>query len=802
MNKRITCFVAYHGEQQTLKTINELFRSDLTENIFILSEEEDPTFNMPERCSWITTETIDGTDAYRQIAGHCLTPYTLLYMSSHQLKLGFMALERMTDYLEDAACGMAYADRWEYKQGKLTQHPVIDYQEGSVRDDFDFGSLMMFRTAALKDAVEDISAQQNYAYSALYAVRLALSRRSKITHIRELLYTESEDDTRQSGQKQFDYVDPRNRSVQIERELVFTHHLQKTGCWLPPIIRKIQLGREQFEYEASVIIPVKNRVRTIEDAIKSVLAQQASFPFNVIIIDNHSDDGTTEVIDSFKDDQRIIHIVPEREDLGIGGCWNLGIRHPQCGRFAVQLDSDDLYSGPSTLQTIVDKFYEEGCAMVIGSYRMTNFNLETLPPGIIDHKEWTPDNGHNNALRINGLGAPRAFFTPLLRQIGVPNTSYGEDYALGLAFSREYRIGRIYDVLYLCRRWEGNSDAALSIDKINKNNAYKDSLRTLELRRRKAMLSNETAGDMFLSQQLANWELAANNHNALCGIQTKWLTIGMTTLTVQFNPQRAVSTCAKVDAASIAKRPCFLCMDNKPAEQESIKILLDETFCLRINPYPILPGHITISSLNHSPQTLSGKTSRQLPKRLLLWLETNFKKGYTVFYNGAASGASAPDHFHFQAVMACDVPFINQWDSLMATARLESSLNLGTSSCSVYEITAYPCLIHAFITEGQDKIFSQMEEDYLSKLPLIDGESEPRFNMFTWRDNMGRIVTAYFPRKRHRPSCYGDTLADEYLISPGALDMGGVIVTPRKEDFLKLNESDLIGIFNDVSTSK
>ena len=802
MNKRSTCFVAYHGEQQTLKTINELFSSELTENIFILSEEEDPTFDLPERCSWIIADTINGTKAYKKIAELSGSPYTLLYMSSHQLKLGFMALERMTDYLQDCSSGMVYADRLEYKQGKLTPHPVIDYQEGSVRDDFDFGSLVMFRTTAFKEAVEEISSDPELEWSALYAVRLALSRHSRITHIRELLYTEAEDDTRLSGQKQFDYVDPRNRDVQLERELVFTRHLQKVGCCLPPTIRKIDLSKETFEYEASVIIPVKNRVRTIEDAIKSVLTQQTSFAFNVIIIDNHSDDGTTEAIDSFKDDERIIHVVPEREDLGIGGCWNLGIRHPKCGRFAVQLDSDDLYSGPSTLQRVVDKFYEEGCAMVIGTYRMTNFNLETLPPGVIDHKEWTPDNGHNNALRINGLGAPRAFFTPLLRQIGVPNTSYGEDYALGLAFSREYKIGRIYDVIYLCRRWEGNSDAALSIDKINKNNEYKDSLRTLELRRRKEFVSSGAAGDMFFREQLANWELAAKNHNALSGIQTKWLTLGSTTLTVQFNPERAVSTCAKVDAVSIAKRPCFLCMDKKPAEQESIKILLDETFCLRINPYPILPGHITISSLEHSPQTLAGKTGRQLAKRLLVWLETNFKKGYTVFYNGAASGASAPDHFHFQAVIANDVPFINQWDNLMATARLESSLNLDGSSCSVYEITGYPCLIHAFVTEGQNIIFSQMEEDYLSKLPLIGDEAEPRFNMFTWRDKAGRIVTAYFPRKRHRPSCYGNTLSDEYLISPGALDMGGVIVTPRKEDFDKLNESDLTGIFNDVSNSK
>ena len=384
----------------------------------------------------------------------------------------------------------------------------------------------------------------------------------------------------------------------------------------------------------------------------------------------------------------------------------------------------------------------------------------------------------------------------------MPNVSYGEDYALGLALSREYRIGRIYDVLYLCRRWEGNSDAALSVEKVNRNNEYKDSLRTLEMKRRKALLSTTPAADLFIGGQLAGWELAAKNHNALGSILTRQLMLGCVTMTVQHNPERAVSTCAPLDAASIARRPCFLCMDNKPTEQQSIQFMLDEPFCLRINPYPILPGHLTISSLSHCRQTLAGKTARQLPTRLLTWLETNFRRGYTVFYNGASSGASAPDHFHFQAVMANDVPFIAQWDTLIATAHLESRLNLDGQECCIYEITAWPCLIHAFVTDGSNDIFSRMQEDYLSKLPLYGEEDEPRFNLFTWRDRAGRIVTAYFPRKRHRPSCYGNVLPDEYLISPGALDMGGIIVTPRREDFDKLTESDLLGIFKDVGNSK
>lgn len=344
------------------------------------------------------------------------------------------------------------------------------------------------------------------------------------------------------------------------------------GAYLPPVKRTIDVGTEDFQYEASVIIPVRNRVRTIDDAIRSVLEQETSFPFNLIIIDNHSTDGTSEIIEHYQNNSKVIHLIPERTDLGIGGCWNLGINHPQCGRFAVQLDSDDLYSSPNTLQTIVDKFHQEQCAMVIGSYRMTDFALQTLPPGVIDHNEWTDENGHNNALRINGLGAPRAFYTPLLRQIRVPNTSYGEDYALGLAFSRNYRIGRIYDVLYLCRRWEGNSDAALSIEKVNLNNSYKDSLRTLEIKIRQTMEKERQPGESFLESQLAKWQTARTNHEALDKIETRTFEVNGNDITVQFNPARAVSTCAKVDKASIEARPCFLCSENKPKGQDEIII--------------------------------------------------------------------------------------------------------------------------------------------------------------------------------------------------------------------------------------
>lgn len=517
MNNQVTCFLLYGSDNQQNKTIKGLTESSRTDQIFLLTDHPEDKDIPTEKCHLLPSFSFQHTEGIRQMLALTRTPYLLVYTKPHTLDMGYMALERMCDYLAAPESGMVYADHYQVTEGVRKPHPVIDYQPGSVRDDFDFGSVLLFKTAALQEAFDTITHQPEYQYSALYAVRLALSQKYELTHIREFLYTEIEEDTRLSGEKQFDYVDPRNRSVQLERETAFTYYLKNIHAFLPPVEREIDLSEGEFAYEASVIIPVRNRIRTIADAIESVLKQETDFPFNLIVIDNHSTDGTTECIDQYAGNEKVIHLIPERDDLGIGGCWNLGVHHPLCGRFAVQLDSDDLYSSPSTLQTIVNKFRRERCAMVIGSYRMTNFQLETLPPGVIDHKEWTDTNGHNNALRINGLGAPRAFFTPLLRKIRVPNTSYGEDYALGLAFSREYRIGRIYDVLYLCRRWEGNSDAALSIEKQNQNNSYKDSLRTLEIRKRQALLRHPlswedaapaASAETFIRHQLDTWPLA------------------------------------------------------------------------------------------------------------------------------------------------------------------------------------------------------------------------------------------------------------------------------------------------------
>lgn len=482
--KTINAFILFTQPEQARKTVNELQQSELIDKIYLLTP--DHKLEAIGGCEKIEIDTIQSSQTIRKIAEQSTADYTLIYQKPTVLKLGYFALERMLRLAEDSSAGMVYADYHAESDGNRINHPVIDYQDGSLRDDFNFGSLMLYNSTALKEA-SDRMKKENYLFAGLYDLRLKVSQDYPLVHINEFLYTEIEEDQRASGQKIFDYVDPKNRKVQIEMEAACTQHLKDVGAYLEPDFKKIEFTENDFEYEASVIIPVRNRIKTVKDAIQSVLIQKTDFKFNLIVVDNHSTDATTEAIDQFKNDERLIHLIPDRNDLGIGGCWNWGVHHEKCGKFAVQLDSDDVYSDENTLQKIIDAFYAQNCAMVVGTYQMTNFDLEEIPPGIIDHREWTPDNGRNNALRINGLGAPRAFYTPVLREIKVPNTSYGEDYALGLNISRNYQIGRIYDILYLCRRWEDNSDAALDIVKMNAHNTYKDRIRTWELQARKRM---------------------------------------------------------------------------------------------------------------------------------------------------------------------------------------------------------------------------------------------------------------------------------------------------------------------------
>ena len=491
----IECFVPSMSGEDISVTVESFSRSSSFTGVTVLSG-----------------VSLRETQTLREIAEAVSEKYLLVYTKALPLEMGMLALDRIISIAEDTGADMLYADHYRMVRGERRRHPLIDCQSGALRDDFDFGSVLVFRKSSFRRAVRAMS--EDYKWGALYDLRL---RMKKIVHINEYLYTEIETDNRKSGEKQFDYVDPKNRQVQVEMEKICTEHLKRIGAWLPPVFKEVGIsplpsagrddrnmvgqddrdavGREESDVignddrrsvTASVIIPVYNRVRTVKDAVESALSQKCDFPFNVIVVDNHSTDGTTELLSEIKD-ERLVHLIPARHDLGIGGCWNLAVHDEACGEFAVQLDSDDVYSGPDTLAKIVNAFHQQKCAMVVGTYQMTDFDMNPIPPGIIDHREWTEDNGRNNALRINGLGAPRAFWTPLLRKLNLPNTSYGEDYALGLRISREYRIGRIYDVLYCCRRWEGNSDAALDIEKVNANNLYKDRIRTWELEARLRM---------------------------------------------------------------------------------------------------------------------------------------------------------------------------------------------------------------------------------------------------------------------------------------------------------------------------
>lgn len=554
--------------------------------------------------------------------------------------------------------------------------------------------------------------------------------------------------------------------------------------------RQPDFGEQDFEYEASVIIPVFNREKTVADAVKSALGQKANFKFNVIVVNNHSTDRTGEILDELKADN-LIQIVPERTDLGIGGCWNEAINSSFCGKFAVQLDSDDLYSSPKTLQKIVDAFYKQKAAMIVGSYRMCDFDLNTLPPGLIDHKEWTDENGCNNALRINGLGAPRAFFTPLVRQIQFPNTSYGEDYALGLAFSRRYRIGRIYDELYLCRRWGGNSDAALSVEKVNANNLYKDRLRTMELKARQHMLQGkadimeDSSISRFFNRQLEVWTDARHRFRDLKHVETRQFS---DQLKLQWNPARIVSTGAKIDKKTLGERPCFLCDKNRPKEQMSKQI--DEKFHLLVNPFPILPVHFTIPARKHQPQLIY-KNYGEMHRFISLHSDL------MVFYNGPKCGASAPDHLHFQAGTNGILPLQTNWQRLSRNLTDIISLNDEEKISVVRDFIVPAFVIISKSAESDEALFRRLYK----AMPQRGDETEPMMNIISWRKGE-EFISVVIPREKHRPEAYFAEGDAQFVVSPGALDMSGLIITPREEDFRKLTEEKALSLLQECGVSE
>ena len=776
MREKIDLFLPFEALEKGEETLLELHENKTVQHINLLvSSDFASQHQVPEGCTFVVIDRMESSNTVMSIAENTDADYLLLCTRMASVRWGLYALERFLRTADDTGAVMVYSDHYSLEEGALTKHPAIDYQAGSLRDDFDFGSLWLIKSQALLDYVAQTD-RVDYQYAGLYDLRLYLSRKGEIFHLNEYLYTEAELDTRKSGEKQFDYVNPRNREVQIEMERACTAHLEKVGAIVDTnFYRQPDFDEQDFACEASVVIPVFNREKTIADAVKSALSQKTNFPYNVIVVNNHSTDSTGEILDSI-DDGRLIQIVPGRTDLGIGGCWNVAVNSNHCGKFAVQLDSDDLYSSPKTLQKIVDAFHEQKAAMIIGSYRMCDFDLNTLPPGLIDHKEWTEDNGCNNALRINGLGAPRAFFTPLARQIQFPNTSYGEDYALGLAFSRRYRIGRIYDELYLCRRWGGNSDAALSVERVNANNLYKDRLRTMELKARQQMLQGkadimeDSSISRFFNRQLEMWEDARHRFRDLKHVEVRQLS---DQLKVQFNPARIVSTGAKIDKHTLGERPCFLCERNRPKEQMTKQI--DDHFQLLVNPFPILPVHFTIPATKHQPQSIY-RHYGEMHRLLSLHSEL------MVFYNGPKCGASAPDHLHFQAGTSGVLPLQTNWQRLSRSLTDVISLN-DEEKISVLRDFLVPAFV--IISKSEDSDEELFHRLYRS-MPMRGDESEPMMNIIAWRKG-DEFISVVIPREKHRPDAYFAEGEAQMMVSPGALDMAGLIITPREEDFSKIN---------------
>ena len=840
MREKIDLFLPCEDIEVAQSALLELHDNKTVQHINLLvSADFAAHHQVPDGCTFVVIDRLESSNTVESIAENTDADYVMICTKTTPIRWGLYALERFLRTADDTGAVMVYSDYYslikedneaakvggkeekdgaetleakvdgaethklkaeqEAKTGKLIKHPVIDYQSGSLRDDFDFGSLWFIKAQALRDFI----AQQDradYQYAGLYDLRLYLSRVGEIFHLNEFLYTEDELDNRKSGEKQFDYVNPRNREVQIEMEKACTQHLNKVGALIDTsFYRQPDFGEQEFFYEASVIIPVFNREKTIADAVKSALSQKANFKFNVIVVNNHSTDRTGEIIDEIaremearndKQAGRLVQIVPVRNDLGIGGCWNVAINSEYCGKFAVQLDSDDLYSSPKTLQKIVDAFHNQKAAMMIGSYRMCDFDLNTLPPGLIDHKEWTEENGCNNALRINGLGAPRAFFTPLVRQIQFPNTSYGEDYALGLAFSRRYRIGRIYDELYLCRRWGGNSDAALSIEKVNANNLYKDRLRTMELKARQQMLQGkadimeDSSISRFFNRQLERWEDARHRYRDLKHVESQTLS---ELLKLQWNPARIVSTGAKIDKKTLDERTCFLCEKNRPKVQMSKQI--DERFYLLVNPFPILPVHFTIPARKHQPQAIF-KNYGEMHRFLSLHSEL------MVFYNGPKCGASAPDHLHFQAGTSGILPLQNNWQRLSRNLTDIICLNDEEKIAAIRDYTVPAFVIISKSEESDEMLFKRL----YSAMPQRGDETEPMMNIVAWRKG-DETISIVIPREKHRPEAYFAEGDAQIMVSPGALDMSGLIITPREEDFRKLTEEKAEAILKECGIS-
>lgn len=780
MNPRINCFLPFSSWAEALPTIEGLKECPLVGTIFLLCPERpDDSHPTPEGCQVLHSFSPIGHFGNLKLMNQCQRgEYSLVLTSPKPVRLGHRAIERMLRVAEDTRAGIVYADHYVQDGDTCQLHPLIDYQKGSLRNDFDMGTLLLVHHSLI-EATMELPAHLNHdaelRYAAFYAMTLSahIQKLPQPTHISEPLYTIDRTDRRTSGEKQFDYVNPAQAEVQKEMELIFTQYLKEIGAYIPQEeLTTPDLTEGNFPVEASVIIPVKNRVRTIADAVHSALSQEADFAYNVIVVDNHSTDGTTELLAGLaKEDPRLIHLTPTRTDLGIGGCWSLAIHHPQCGRFAVQLDSDDLYSGTDTLHKMVSAFYEQGAAMVIGSYRMTDFSLNTLPPGVIDHKEWTAENGHNNLLRVNGAGAPRAFFTPVLRRdVEIPNISYGEDYAMALAISRTYRIGRVWDVVYLCRRWEGNSDANLSIEKVNTNNLLKDKLRTIELQARINEEDIQPANPLKPTE--GRQKITSRSH-----------------FIIRENPRRIHS--ATADITRVNERACFLCHENRPQEQLPVGRLRNYT--LLPNPYPVLTDHITIVANNHVPQ-------RFLPQlNTLLNFITKVEEDCIAFYNGPLCGASAPDHAHLQAGRIEALPLADYFGKEEMVAQTPQEYFPLFEHVAL--LTEYACPVFRVTSPSVVPTSSPLLRMLIDCLPMVEGEPEPRMNVLCKRSFSGYELYI-IPRSKHRPDCYYAEGDKQLLVSPATLEMAGLFPIARTQDYDQMNERTAKRIISEVGISQ
>ena len=735
--------------------------------------------------------------------------YLLAVTGSKFVQFDEQWLRRMFTIAGNTQAGIIYSDFIEQKENDFIPHPLIDYQQGSIRDDFNFGHVLLFSMAAIKTSLQKYGRLPLDENTAVYDLRLKISIDHTILRAEEFLYTVTQPKTvakalgTDQTEEHFAYAAEENLARQKKLEKVATNYLKLTGTYLRARTLKAPRTSERFPVEASIVIPVLNRKKTIHDALQSTLAQETNFDFNIIIVDNHSTDGTTQLIKKMaSQNNHIVQVIPERRDLGIGGCWNEAINSPLCGRYAVQLDSDDLYISPLTLQRIVDVLRKGNYAMVVGSYTIVNEQLREIPPGTIDHREWTQANGHNNLLRVNGMGAPRAFATAIIRKIGFPNVSYGEDYAVGLRIARKYKIGRIYESIYLCRRWQDNTDAGLSGEKQNRNDFYKDELRTMEIKSRRTMNKNIRAlgGHIFadypgkdnlslpvlceklFDAQKKSWAMLADACRDLTSRRTREIICGSYKVQLQYNTQRALSSGAAIDQESIKKRPCFLCVGNLPDEQRGI--LYRKDYMILCNPAPIFDQHFTIVTLQHQPQEIRSSLDS------LLQMAADLSPGYTVFYNGPACGASAPDHLHFQMIPVSALPFLKTLNT--------ASLVIEISSVRFYKADNLDRAVVMLESKNREALREQFERFIKLTRKTVPTNSEPMMNVLcTCENKIWRLVI--FLRQKHRPDAYFEEGDKMIFVSPGAVDMAGVMITPKLVDFNRLDCDTISRIYREVS---